>query len=107
MTFVCDITSTKFFSSKADGVTSYETWCNAAGINSQDFPFTVKTGRKYSGTAVTFNITSWGCYENADREWVIFIAYYAAKPKHTSQYSWVVGADGKIQGTPRLYEFIN
>jgi len=105
--FQYDIGATKHFTSKADGESAYLEFCKGCGIAEIDFPFTVKTGRKVKGREILFTCTSWGSYLNASNQWVVFVAYYAPLPKHTSQYSWNVDANGKITGVPRQYGFIN
>jgi len=105
--FEYDITSAKHYDSRKDGQAAYHTWCEAVGIGTSEFPFMVKTGRMFKAKAIIFYIVSWGCYVNADNQWVIYTNYYAAAPRHTVQYSWAVDVNGKAMGTPRKYEFIN
>lgn len=104
--FTHDFASVKHYTSKIDGQTSYENFCAMAGINAEDFLFMVKTGRFFKGKPINFTITSWGSYVNASGDFVIFVAYYSAPVKHTIQYSWGVGEDGRVNGVPRKYEFI-
>jgi len=101
-----DIASTKHFTTKVDGEAAYVQWCGLVGISTNQFSFTVKTGRLFAGKPVIFRITSWGAYENASGEFVVFVAYYATAPKHTMQYSWQIDEKGHVVGVPRQYGFI-
>lgn len=105
--FQHDIAEQKFYTSKADGEAAFTSWCEIVGIGTNNFPFTVKTNRFFKGKEVIFRIVTWGSYENQDGHWVVFLNYYAAAPKHTTQYAWNVDEQGKIVGVARQYGFIN
>jgi len=105
--FEYDIGTPKHFTSKVDGERAYKNFCLQCGIAESKYPFTLKTEQTFKVSSVTFKVTSWGSYINASGQWVVFIAYYAAGPRHTSQYSWSIDEYGKVLGEPRQYGFIN
>jgi hypothetical protein len=104
--FEHDLVNTTFFSGKYDTVMGYEDFMRRMYLNTEDFPFSVKTGRVQEGKEIIFTIRSWGCYESSANGWVVFIAYYYPKMKHTVQYSWHVGSGGLPVGTPTKNEWI-
>jgi hypothetical protein len=104
--FTHDITLTKHYTTQSDGEQAFYGFCDLAGIDKENFPFKVNTGRMHKGKEKIFTITSWGSYINASDEYVIFVAYYSPAMKHTSQYSWSMSEHGKVEGIARKYEFI-
>lgn len=105
--FENDIQSRAHFVSKVDTKSSFEDFCKRCYINTEDFPFTIKTGRMFDGREIVFAVRSWGSYEVRDGQWRIFIAYYFPAMKHTVQYTWHVGAGGLPVGKPDKNEWIN
>jgi len=105
--FEKDIITTSHYESRKDGMAGYASWASAVGIDTIQFPFKVETFKLYKGKPINFNIVSWGCYQNKDAKWVIFINYYSLAPKHTIQYSWDVDDLGMAKGDARKFEFIN
>lgn len=105
--FENDITSGQHFTSKFDTRMAYEDFCKRCYINTEDFPFKVKTGRMFKGREIEFAVTSWGSYEVTGGKWRVFIAYRYPAMKHTVQYTWHVGSGGLPVGKPEKNEWIN
>lgn len=101
-----DIAMSNHFTNKHDGKAAYETWAKAVGIYLPTFSYSIPTGHMFKGKPVNFVVQSWGNYFSADGAWIIFVNYYAAPVKHTVQYNWSFGTNGKVGGAPRKYEFI-
>lgn len=98
--------NTDDFNTKGDKVEAYRDFLERMYINAEDFPFTVKTGKKFNGKPVTFTVASWGYYETAKGDWRIYVCYRFNAMKHTVQYTWHVGSGGLAFGKPEKYEWI-
>jgi len=105
--FGYDMAQTKHFTRKADSVESYRQWLLAVGIDEDQFPFSVKTGRFYKNKPINFHVASWGAYIGNSGEWIVFIAYGFDAMRHSIQYSWLNHKDGKVTGNPVKREWIN
>lgn len=97
----------KHFDTRSDTRDAYLTFLGHLKLPGKDFPFEVKSQKTYKSKQIIFRITSWGIYNDANGQWRVFIAYYAAAPKHTIQYSWMCDPEGFPEGHPMMYEFIN
>jgi len=105
--FEHDYVTTKHFTRKADSVSSYRQWCFDVGINPEDFPFEVDTGNYYKLKPIIHRVVSWGSFLGADGFYIVFLCYRFNAMKHTVQYSWRAGKDGKISGDVKKFEWIN
>lgn len=105
--FDYEIAEKKHFNKK-DGISTYEQWCKDMSINTEDFPFSVKTG-KYSrrGSEINMNVVSWGFYQGSDWRWYIFISYRSSDQKSTVAYHWDTDEKGLPVGKPRLHSWVN
>jgi len=103
-----DISKASHYTGSKDGERAFCTWCDHCGIASKQFPFTVETF-KYSakGKQLIYHVVSWGCYLNADNQWVIFIAYRCPANGANAQYNWFSNPDGLAEGDPIKHEFVN
>jgi|ERR1044071_1117562 hypothetical protein len=105
--FDFDITQKKHFTGK-DGEQSFEDWKRSMGINAEDFPFRVKTGRfSKSGHEIWLSVVSWGFYQGSDWAYYVFISYRQGQGGYTCAYHWDVDEAGKPVGSPRKHEWIN
>jgi len=105
--FEHDITERKHFTGK-DGESSYIDWCRKMGINSNAFPFRVKTGKlSRAGSEIWLNVVSWGFYQGSDWSYYVFISYREGTGRNTCAYHWDVDSDGKPVGTPRKHAWSN
>jgi len=104
--FDYDYTEAKHFTRKEDKENSFFEWCKAVGIDQSDFPFEAVSGRFYKNKPVIFKVVSWGSYMASSGQWIIFIAYRFNAMKHTVQYHWSSGRDGKITGESKKSEWI-
>lgn len=91
-----------------DGEQSFINWLKHQGINTEDFPFRVKTDRKdRKGFDMWLNVVSWGFYQGSDWRWYHFISYRSSDGRYTCAYHWDSDEQGKPCGTPRVHEWIN
>jgi len=84
------------FATRDDAASTYHQFLLDVGINAEDFPFKLKTGKLHKGKEIIFTIRSWGGYESSKGLWVVFVAYYYAPMKHLVQYSWPYDEQGLI-----------
>lgn len=105
--FDYDYTESKHFTRKADKENAFFEWLKAVGIERDAFPFDIDAHRFYKDKPVHYKVVSWGSYMSSAGVWVIFIAYEFRPMKHTIQYSWRAGRDGKVSGQSTKNEWIN
>jgi hypothetical protein len=95
------------FANKADASSTYSQFLLDVGLNAEDFPFKLKTGRMHKGKEIIFTIRSWGGYESSKGLWLLFIAYYNPSMKHIVQYTWSYDENGLVFNKPNKHEWIS
>lgn len=102
-----EISDRKHYTGKA-GIETYTQWCAGMGIDTQDFPFRVKTGRMdKGGREIWLNVVSWGFYQGSDWRFYVFVSYRTSDQRQTVAYHWDVDQGGFPIGTPRKHMWSN
>lgn len=104
--FDYDIQRAEHFTDRTESVEAYKEWAGRVGIDTEDFPFKVNSGKFFKGKPINHNIRSWGSYPNDNGVWIVFVAYYSAPMKHTTQYAWRCDENGMVTGDPKKFEWI-
>ena len=105
--FEYSIVDRKHYTGKA-GIETYTQWCVGMGIDTEDFPFRLKTGRKTrKGHDINLNVVSWGFYQGSDWRYYVFITYRTSDQSMTCAYHWDVDNEGFPCGTPRKHSWAN
>jgi hypothetical protein len=105
--FTHDLVKASYFNRKHDGEQTFQTWCARVGIDASQYPYEAKSFKFYKNRAIVFKVMSWGSYQNADGQWIVFVAYQFAPMKHTIQYRWYCNPDGMAEGEAAKFEWVN
>jgi hypothetical protein len=83
-----DIIARTHFTRKVDGKAAFDQFIRTTGLKDEHLPYEYKGETMIKSTPLNFIAESWGGYESASREWIIFIAWRSTKGNVTQYIHW-------------------
>lgn len=101
-----DIIARTHFTRKHDGLSSFEMFKRKVGLEDQKLPFEYESETMIRGARMVFVAESWGGYENASGEWIIFISWRSSKGNVNQYIHWTWNDNEQKCSNRRDYGFV-
>lgn len=83
-----DIVSRTHFTRKVDGQSSFNQFLRTVGLQDAGLPFEFNGDTMIKGKYTHFIAESWGGFENASKEWTIFVSWRSTSGNITQYIHW-------------------